>query len=208
MDSTPAPLWMMHTFSNVLATETIWDWVTKPYHIAWAVYGFLPFVLRHNYNKSMPKVTDYFSQVRAAEPNLPIGAAGFCWGGQHTIYFAHGMRDSKTGKLYADACFTAHPSNIKMPGDIENVTRNLSIAAAGKDKVMTIDQSHQAEAILRELTAKTGVPTEVLYYKDAGHGFAVRADPSDKQQDKHMKVCAEQAVRWFQNRFAEWKPGQ
>lgn len=116
------------------------------------------------------------------------------------------MRDEKTGKLYSDASFTAHPSNLKIPGDIEKVTQNLSIAAGAKDMVATLDQMHKAEAILRELTNKTGVPTEVLYYDDAAHGFGVRADPLDKEADKHMKICAEQAVRWFNQRFAEWKP--
>jgi len=199
---------MQHTFPAIFATSTLYDWLSKPYHIACALYGFIPFIYRHNYTKSMPKVTSYFSAVRAANPTLPIAAAGFCWGGQHTIYMAHGLRDPTTNTLYADACFTAHPSNVVVPGDIEKVTRNLSIAAAGKDKVMTIDQARQAEAILRQITEKTGVPTEVQYYPDATHGFGVRGDPTDKHQERHMKVCTEQAVRWFQQRFEEWTPGQ
>lgn len=75
-------MWMIQTFPKVLATSTIWDWISKPYHIACALYGFLPFAISNRYSVANPKVTDFLAKVRAAKPDLPIGTAGFCWGGE------------------------------------------------------------------------------------------------------------------------------
>ncbi len=68
----------------------------------------------HNPGKSYPKVKSWFEQLRKAEGDtLPIGAAGFCWGGKHTVLLAAGERID--GKLLIDAGFTAHPSMLKCP---------------------------------------------------------------------------------------------
>lgn len=91
MDGQPAPTWMMQTFSNVFATKALWNWIRKPYDIGCAMYGFLPFVIRNTFGKSMPKVTAFITAVRKEEgATLPIGAAGFCWRGPHAVNLGYG----------------------------------------------------------------------------------------------------------------------
>lgn len=206
MNGHAAPFWMIDTFPAVLSTETWWDIITKPYHIVWAMYGFIPFVYHNNFGKSMPIVKKFFEAVREANPTLPVGAAGFCWGGQHTVTFAHGLR-TESGKLYTDAGFTAHPSNLVMPDDIKKVTQPLSIAEGTADKVFTVKLANEAEAILREKAEKDGLKhSEVVYYEGAGHGFGVRADKGTKNAAEQADRSIKQAVDFFGKVFAEWKP--
>jgi len=137
--------------------------------------------------------------------NLPIGAAGFCWGGQHTFKLASGVKSEKTGKVMCDAHFTAHPSRVQVPDDVKKVTMPISVAAAGKDFVMSIEQAREVEAILREKTEKEGLKdSEVVYYESAGHGFAVRADPKNKEVVKDAEAAVDQAVHFFNKIFSQW----
>lgn len=206
MNGSAAPAWMVETFPAIMRTATWWDIFTKPYHIACAVYGLIPFMLRNSFGKSMPLVKSFLEDVRKENPTLPIGAAGFCWGGQHTVTFAHGLRSS-TGKFYTDAGFTAHPSNLSMPDDIKKVTRPLSIAQATEDIIFTMKQAREAEAIFRQKQEKDGLKhLEIKYYEGAGHGFGVRADPNDKEVVKHAEASVLQAVEFFERVFSEWKP--
>lgn len=209
MDGTPAPAWMVYSLPNLLATKTWWDWFSKPYWLAQIIYGFVPFMLRHHIGRSMPRVKTFFAAVRTAQPTLPIGAAGFCWGGQHTILLAGdgsltSTSDETTGQPYSDACFTAHPSNVSVPRDIRAVSRPLSIAAAGKDFVFTPAIAEQAEAILRQKPGFTA--WEIRHYPDSGHGFAVRADPGNELAARDAEAAVEQAVGFYTNIFATWKP--
>ncbi len=208
MDGHAAPAWMVYTFPNILKTDTLWDWVVKPYHIAWGVYGFIPFIYHNAFGKSMPKVTAFFEAVReneGKEMGLPIGCAGFCWGGQHTFALASGEYKTKKGQVLCDAHFTAHPSNVKVPDDAQKVKLPLSVAAATNDKVMNLEQARQVEAILRRKADEEGLDhSEVVYYEGAGHGFGVRADPGNKEVKKHADESIQQAIRFWHTVFSKW----
>jgi len=130
---------------------------------------------------------------------LPIGAAGFCWGGKHTAVLCHGER-SANSKILIDAGFTAHPSRLAIPGDIEKVKLPLSIAHAGDDAVLSMDQIRQVEGIFKKLD---GVSHEVVTYPGASHGFSVRADPTKVSEDKHADEAALQAINWFSQHFVK-----
>jgi len=195
---------------RLMTTNTLWAWITKPYDILYVLSVFIPFLYYNGFAKSMPKVTAFFEAVReneGKEMNLPIGDAGFCWGGQHTFALASGEYKTKSGQVLCDAHFTAHPSNVKVPGDAKKVRLPLSLAAATKDMVMTTQQAREVEAILREKADKEGLKhSEVVYYEGAGHGFGVRADPGNKEVQKHADESIKQAVRFWTKVFSEWKP--
>lgn len=201
-----APHWMVYQFPKVLATKTWWDIIKKPYDVAWAIYGFVPFLIQNRWGQAMPIVKSYFEAVREANPSLPIAASGFCWGGRHAIVLANGLR-TPSGKLYSDANFAAHPSNVVMPDDFKGVTMPLSIAEGTEDFVFSLKEAQEAEAILREKKDKGVVKfAEVVYYEKAGHGFAVRADPDTKEAVEKAAQSVLQAVNFFDKVFAEWKP--
>lgn len=194
MDGTSAPTWTLYSMGRVLATSTLTDWITKPYHIGWTMYGFLPWALRNRFSVSMPKVVSYFSAVRQAEGSLPVFSAGFCWGAQHVIHLAAGLQDN--GRQLCDAHFMAHPSNLRVPVDFENVKLPLSLAIGDRDFVMSLQQAQEAEAVLRR---QPEVKSEVVIYPGAGHGFAVRADLGNEKVTQQALDAEDQAIKFWQS---------
>jgi dienelactone hydrolase len=113
----------------------------------------------------------------------------------------------KDGKL--DAGYTAHPSFVTHE-ELGAITGPLSIAAAGKliwdstvaerrwqspevDQIFTTQLRHESEGTL----IKTGQPWQINLFSGVSHGFAVRADLSNKHNKftKEQAFC--QAVVWF-----------
>lgn len=139
---------------------------------------------------------------------VPVGVAGFCWGGLYPFRLSHNHPDAKTtsGQPLADAFFSAHASSVTVPQDIEGVTMNLSYAIGDDDVVMNIKQVRQVQEILMH---KEDVDSEVVIYPGAKHGFAVRASRTepDAQETKQAEEAERQAITWFQRRFEAVKRG-
>lgn len=146
----------------------------------------------------MPKVTSFFEAVRTTESSaLPIGAAGFCWGGKHVITLASGTM-STTGKPLVDAVFTAHPSGLAIPQDLEAVKRPVSVAIGDEDFVVGMEDVAKIKAVLEK---KEDVVSEVKVYPGAGHGFAIRADPGNEKVVSQSGEAEEQALVFFKKCF-------
>ncbi|KAK4693359.1 carboxymethylenebutenolidase, partial [Lecanoromycetidae sp. Uapishka_2] len=133
---------------------------------------------------------------------LPVGVAGFCWGGLYAIKLTHDTTDAKTagGRPLADAFFVAHPSNLTIPQDIADVKGNLSIAIGDDDGVMGIKQFRAAQNILAD---KKDLDSELVIYPGAKHGFSIRASRAqpDSKQTKQAEEAEKQATSWFQRHF-------
>lgn len=72
--------------------------------------------------------------------------------------------------------YTAHPSRLTYPDDIEKIALPYSCAASEFDYQMSSDNAKQTEEILKAKTAKSrdqGIEHEFVMYKGAHHGFAV-----------------------------------
>lgn len=168
---------------------------------------FVPFLIRNRLGVAWPRVTAFLSALREDKgATLPVGVAGFCWGGLHAIKLTHDDPGSKTakGQPLADACFAAHASSVTFPQDIEAVKIPLSIANGDDDAVMSIQQVEQAKKILAN---KSDVDSEVVVYPGAKHGFAVRASKAvpDSQETRQAEEAEKQAIAWFQRQFAAVK---
>lgn len=113
-----------------------------------------------------------------------IGGVGYCFGGKYVCRFL------KDGKL--DAGYTAHPSFVTHE-ELGAITGPLSIAAAEVDQIFTTQLRHESEGTL----IKTGQPWQINLFSGVSHGFAVRADLSNKHNKftKEQAFC--QAVVWF-----------
>jgi dienelactone hydrolase len=139
--------------------------------------------------------------------DLPVGTAGFCWGGQFVTKFCWDLEQNRLqdGKRVTACGFVAHPSFLKYPDDIQKIELPYSCAASEHDQQMSPDQAKQTESILKEKTEKAqakGIEHEFVMYNGAHHGFAVRADEDDKEEAERGKQAEAQAVRWFEKWFA------
>ena len=78
----------------------------------------------------MPKILPFFESLRreAKEQVLPLGVAGYCWGGKPALSLA------ETDLI--DCAFVAHPSGLAIPGDFEKVRVPVSVAIGSADIVM------------------------------------------------------------------------
>lgn len=109
-----------------------------------------------------------------------------------------------TGEPLVVCGFTAHPSRLTFPTDMEAVELPLSVAAAGdNDPQMSREQGEETKKILEGKNKKTdGVEHEFVWYEGAKHGFAVRADEDDIEEAERGKKAEAQAISWFSKWFA------
>lgn len=161
------------------------------------MYAMVPFFYFNSFGKSWPIVKSFFAAVRQNEgAQLPVGAAGFCWGGKHTVILAHGAEVD--GKPLINAGFTGHPSLLSIPGDIEKIKIPVSFALGELDMVVKKPQIEQIKSIME---SKDGLG-EVKVYYGAGHGFCVRADHVLKDAEQAATEAEDQALDWFNRQFA------
>ncbi|KAJ9414830.1 Alpha/Beta hydrolase protein [Fusarium oxysporum] len=184
----------------------LWDetgsWLLKPYYLVATMLDFVPFLIRNRFSVCWPRVTGFLKEVqRHKDAALPVGIAGFCWGGLHTVRLTHDTAETKTasGHALANAFFTAHPSSVDVVQDIGNVARPLSIAIGDDDPVMGMKQVRQAESILES----KDVDTNVVIYPGAKHGFSIRASRAkpDSKETRQAEEAEEQAIAWFKRQF-------
>jgi dienelactone hydrolase len=166
-----------------------------------------PFFIINRQSVSQGRIFNFIKAIRTSPPPFPaaalkVGAAGFCWGGKYTVLLSHDMPSSRVlvdGELQPliDCGFTAHPSLLSMPSDIEKVQRPLSVVVGNEDMAMSSEKIRQMEGIL-----KKGDHHEVVLLEGAKHGFAVRVDLTDELQNKYSKEAEVQAINWFTKWFS------
>ncbi|KAF2156541.1 alpha/beta-hydrolase [Myriangium duriaei CBS 260.36] len=206
MDGKEAKVSTMINMAHLFDKSTSWLWF--PYYIGAVVIDFVPFMIRNRFAVAWPKVTSFLSALREDKgARLPVGVAGFCWGGLHVLTLTHDRKDTKTstGQPLADAFFTAHPSNLTIPQDIEACQGKLSIAVGDDDAVMPLKQVQETKKILG---GRTDIDSEVVIYPGAKHGFSVRASrPTPEAKETIQAEEAEkQAIAWFQRCFRQATP--
>ena len=106
---------------------------------------------------------------------------------------------TKDGKPFVDAIFTGHPSGLAIPDDFEKIAKPASVAIGDKDFVLTKDGVDTMKKVWSE--SRKDVPTEVVVYEGAGHGFCVRVDPKNKNVFQQSLDAQEQATKWFTKHF-------
>ena len=165
------------------------------------VASFAQFLIYNRFAVAKPRVYKFFHDLRANEAaSLPVGAAGFCWGGMYVFLLCSDSEKAANGKSLVDCGFTAHPSNLAIPADAQNVNLPLSMVIGDVDFLMPLAQVQQTKAILEE---KGKDMHEVVIIPGAKHGFAVRSDPDDKKGVEQGLQAEEQAVQWFTKWFGK-----
>ncbi|KAF2753211.1 dienelactone hydrolase family protein [Pseudovirgaria hyperparasitica] len=203
MQDTPVSVTILPLLNNILRKNSWWNTLWKPLYVAQAIYGMAPFIYYNRFGSSWPIVKSFFTSLRTHEAaSLPIGAAGFCWGGKHIFNLAHGHL-APNSKPLVDAVYTAHPSNLAIPAEIEKVVKPVSLAMGTQDFALSVEKTKEIEKVLKGIEEREGVESEVVFYEGAGHGFAVRADPGNKEVGRMAVAAEDQAVEWFRKCFAK-----
>ncbi|PIG85785.1 dienelactone hydrolase family protein [Aspergillus arachidicola] len=131
-----------------------------------------------------PVVESTVKYVREELGAKRVAGVGYCFGAKYVC------RHMKEGKI--DVGFNAHPSFVTHE-ELGAITGPLSIAASEIDQIFTTQLRHESEETLK----KTGQHWQINLFSGVSHGFAVRADLSNK----HFKFAKEQAffqaVNWF-----------
>jgi dienelactone hydrolase len=127
-------------------------------------------------------MTSFLTELRANTDNsIPIGVAGYCWGGKHAIALAHRtttLPDST--RTLVNCVFTAYPSGLGFPSNIEKISLPFSLAIGDKDIMMGPKMVEESREILEKKRGR--VHNEVVVYAAAKHGFAVRGDPGSERE--------------------------
>ncbi|OQO09967.1 hypothetical protein B0A48_04322 [Cryoendolithus antarcticus] len=200
MAGSPVPAEALISLSAMSKTG-LWNQLYKVGHAVYILRHMVPFLYFCREAVCKPRIRAFMHAVREHEAaSLPVGVAGFCWGGGHVTKLCWDDEKTKDGKGLVDCGFIAHPSFLTYPGDIEKVALPLSCAAAEHDQQMSAANAKSTEEVLVAKTAKTkdqGVEHEFVMYPGAHHGFAVRADEEDKEEAARGKEAEAQAVAWF-----------
>ncbi|KAL8709620.1 MAG: hypothetical protein Q9220_005712 [cf. Caloplaca sp. 1 TL-2023] len=164
------------------------------------IYHMAPYLYQTRFSLTFPRIQSFFAAVRASS-SLPLFAAGFCWGGRHAVALTHGPSPSVT------ASFTAHPSGLSLPSDIEKAEAPLSICNGTKDFVLDVKGIETIRGVMAEKNRSLQQEREggeerkgrfeIQIVEGARHGFAVRGDPGNEEEMKQAMVAEEQAVECF-----------
>ncbi|KAF5974376.1 Dienelactone hydrolase [Fusarium coicis] len=177
---------MASCMEALMSFETL-NWIWKPWYIAQTMYRMAPFFYYNGLAASWPRIRSFFKALRLREgPHRSIGAEGFCWGGKPVLTLAHPESLTEDGISLVNAVFTGHPSGMSLPGDAEPIIRPVSVAIGDRDIVMSMSQVN----VMKETWKDLEMPTEVVVYPGAGHGFCVRVDEKSKnlfQQSKEAE---------------------
>lgn len=179
---------------------------TCRYHLFWGIYAFVPWIYYNRHRYTFPLVKSFFEALRRDEGSaLPVGVAGFCWGGKHTLLLTHKenyLNLDGTPKPMLDAAFTGHPSSVNIPEDFEKITVPTSFAIPEKDHHIKAPKDTD---LLREIMARKpeGQRGEIKVYLGSAHGFCVRGDVFGLAGDvsRQASDAEDQAIAWFNSKL-------
>lgn len=164
---------------KAMSKTGFWNQLYKIGHAFYLARYLIPFLIACRPAVTEPRVFAFLKDLKKNEAkDLPVGTAGFCWGGPFVTKLCWDQDANKTddGKRVTVCGYVAHPSNIKYPDDIDKVVLPYSVAASEHDQMMSPEQAKQTETILKAKNAEQndqGIEHEFFMYLGAHHGFAV-----------------------------------
>lgn len=164
------------------------------YHFLRLLFSIIPFFIHNRFSVSVPIVRAFFQSLQVHEAsNIPLGVAGYCWGGKHATILASGEAQ-QNGWPLVDSIFVGHPGGLEIPQDIDKIKVPYSVAIGDRDFVL---KQSDVSKIVEALNKRKDIPTEVKIYPGARHGFALRGNPGDKREKLQGEAAMRQAVEWL-----------
>lgn len=201
------PLLLMR-LADTFMTPAVWYDLLGHARRAWAGLRLASILLPFGFKvrRLYPAVLGYVRAVRASLPlGAKLGLAGFCLGGHwSTRLCAEPAADGRDERL-VDAHFTAHPSSVSPEEFAAFAGRYrvpFSLALGDKDLMMSVEQARGVEASLKEVFKDEPDRLQVTIYEKCSHGFALRADPKQTEENEGAERALDQAVAWFRRLLA------
>lgn len=149
-------------------------------------FDIMEWVGRHGPGPTDPIIDAVLAEMRGPLGCTSIGAVGYCFGGKYVVRYL------QTGAGRVDAGYIAHPSFV-MADEVKAMKGPLAIAAAETDQIFPAEKRWETEGLLKE----GGSPYQVTLYSGVAHGFAIKADLSQKHQRFAKEAAFVQALAWF-----------
>lgn len=102
------------------------------------------------------------------------------------------------GKSLIDVAYTAHPSGLVLPKDIEDVKVPLCISNGTLDIGLKADGMEKIQAAFAKKEGFDEGKYELNAVEGAKHGFAVRGNPGDEDEKRRGQLAEDQAVNFFE----------
>ncbi|CAD6574176.1 MAG: hypothetical protein ASARMPREDX12_009489 [Alectoria sarmentosa] len=124
-------------------------------------------------------------------------------GWEYVTLLCQDTERSSFGKPLLDCGFTAHPSQLVLPMDVEAVKMPLCISSGSMDFLLKPEGYEMIKEIFSrkegELNAegKRGAMFEMNVVDGAKHGFAIRGNPGDEDEKRRGQMAEDQAVDFF-----------
>ncbi|KAI3390539.1 hypothetical protein diail_9257 [Diaporthe ilicicola] len=189
--------------SEKLAASVQWYNIFGHARRAWAALKITVILTTFSFKarRTFPSVLGYVRAVRASLPlGAKLGIAGFCLGGQWSSRLCAEHAIEGGGSHLVGAHFTAHPSNVD-PSELAKFAKRFkvpqSLALGDRDVNLPIGQAHELDTSLRDVYSDNLDRLEVRIYERCGHGFALREDPRQTDENEGAERALEQAVAWF-----------
>lgn len=186
----------------------------KPIYVVQTMIIAIPWKVKCGIPATKDRVLSFFKALRTCPPpfttdSLKIGAAGFCWGGKHAIVLAQDASSSRVCRHKSqkghtnpesliDCVFTAHPSYVDVPKDVDAIKIPISVAVGDNDMALKMPLVQEMKEILE---TKSQERYQVNVIPGAKHGFAVRTHPDDDLEMEAAENAELQAIEWFNRWF-------
>ncbi|KAH9948883.1 dienelactone hydrolase [Amylocystis lapponica] len=180
-DGYELPTWTLSARDPVNDAPTLFQRVfARPL----SLFVLVPFVLRNSGAAQSAKIGAFVAALSTEHPAAKIGFVGFCWGGRYAI----------TMNSSFDASVAAHPSLVKFPEDLADVSKPISFALAEHDHGYGRERGTETEKTLKE---KGVADLEVVVYEGVNHGWTIRGNLADPQKKEARDKARDQALAWF-----------
>lgn len=141
----------MRAMDGLFDPAPLWKFILlKPYYFVRVLVGIYPFFFSKPLSDATlkPLIFNYHSAIRNAPETegLPLGSAGFCWGGRYNTLLCQEDDLIEVG-------FKAHPSNVKFPDDWAKVKKPFSVCIGDVEKSVGIEEVKLIKSLLEEKEA-------------------------------------------------------
>lgn len=145
----------------------------------------------HTTKQVDPIVEAIIREMRESMGVRKIGSVGYCFGAKYVARFMARAR-AASSKGIIDVGAMVHPTFVDAD-ELKAITGPLVIAAAETDPVFPAEKRRESEDILKDMD----VPYQITLYSDVAHGFATRADLSNKRAKFAKEAAFLLLVQWF-----------